>query len=46
MRNYLINLLQQVQSLDMTGIISQLIVAAVIGFAIYLSYYLSHSGTV
>ncbi|WP_343250873.1 DUF4956 domain-containing protein [Diplocloster hominis] len=46
MSNYLINLLQQVQSLDMTGIVSQLIVAAVIGFVIYLSYYLSHTGTV
>lgn len=46
MSSYLGNLIQQVESLNMAGIMSQLAVATALGFVIYLSYYLSHSGTV
>ena len=46
MSGYLSNLIQQVESLDMTGILMQMLVAGVLGFVIYLSYFLAHSGTV
>lgn len=44
--NGLSNLIQQVEALDLTGIVSQIAIAAVLGFVIYLSYFLSHAGTV
>ncbi|MEG0228603.1 MAG: DUF4956 domain-containing protein, partial [Lachnospiraceae bacterium] len=43
---YLGNLIQQVQSLSVVEIIIQLSIASVLGFVIYLSYFLSHSGTI
>lgn len=43
---YLGNLIQQIQSLSVTEIIVQLSLASILGFVIYLSYFLSHSGTV
>ncbi|MEG2137164.1 MAG: DUF4956 domain-containing protein [Oscillospiraceae bacterium] len=43
---YLGNLMQQIQSLSVTEILVQLSIASVLGFVIYLSYFLSHSGTV
>lgn len=46
MGGYLSNLIQQVEALNMSGIITRLIVASALGFVIYLSYYLAHSGTI
>lgn len=46
MSGYLSNLIQQIEALNMYGIIIRLVVAAALGFVIYLSYFLSHSGTV
>lgn len=46
MSGYLSNLIQQIETLNMYGIIIRLVVAAALGFVIYLSYFLSHSGTV
>lgn len=46
MREYIGELIRQVQSLSISGILNQIIVSAALGFVIYLSYYLAHSGTV
>lgn len=46
MSGYLTNLFQQIEVLNVEEIIRQLIIAAAIGFVIYLSYYLAHAGTV
>lgn len=46
MSGYLSNLIQQIEALNMYGIIIRMVVAAALGFVIYLSYFLSHSGTV
>ncbi|MEG2596856.1 MAG: DUF4956 domain-containing protein [Oscillospiraceae bacterium] len=46
MGDYLGNLIQQIQSLSVIEIVTQLSIASVLGFVIYLSYFLSHSGTV
>lgn len=46
MSGYLSNLIRQVESLNMTSILTQLVVATALGFVIYLSYFLAHSGTV
>lgn len=46
MREYIGELIRQVQSLSISGILNQIVVAAALGFVIYLSYYLAHSGTV
>lgn len=46
MREYIGELIRQVQSLSISGILNQIVIAAALGFVIYLSYYLAHSGTV
>ncbi|MEG2421222.1 MAG: DUF4956 domain-containing protein [Oscillospiraceae bacterium] len=43
---YLGSLIQQIQSLSITEILVQLTIASVLGFVLYLSYFLSHVGTV
>ncbi|MEF9840399.1 MAG: DUF4956 domain-containing protein, partial [Lachnospiraceae bacterium] len=43
---YLGNLIQQVQSLSIMEIVIQLSIATALGFVIYLSYFLSHVGTI
>ena len=45
MRSFLNELIQQVEVLSMTEILTQILVAAALGFVIYLSYYMSHTGT-
>ena len=44
MRSFLNELIQQVEVLSMTEILTQILVAAALGFVIYLSYYMSHTG--
>ena len=46
MRSFLNELIQQVEVLSMTEILTQILVAAALGFVIYLSYYMSHTGTI
>ncbi len=46
MKDYLNSLIEQVQRVDAAGIALHVLVAAAIGFVIYLSYYLAHAGTV
>lgn len=46
MGKYLTDLTQNVEMLNVAEITYQLIVAALVGFAIYISYYLAHTGTV
>lgn len=46
MNQYLNSIMQQVEMLNITEITYQLVVAALLGFAIYLSYYLTHTGTI
>lgn len=46
MSGYLSNMIRQIEALNMSGIVTQLIVAAALGFVIYLSYFIAHSGTV
>ena len=41
MRSFLNELIQQVEVLSMTEILTQILVAAALGFVIYLSYYMS-----
>ena len=41
MRSFLNELIQQVEVLSMTEISTQILVAAALGFVIYLSYYMS-----
>ena len=40
MRSFLNELIQQVEVLSMTEILTQILVAAALGFVIYLSYYM------
>ena len=46
MSGYLSNMIRQIEALNMSGIVTQLVVAAALGFVIYLSYFIAHSGTV
>lgn len=46
MSSYLSNLLQQIEALNAGQILAQIFIAMVLGFVIYLSYYLAHAGTV
>ena len=46
MRSFLNELIQQVEVLSMTEILTQILVAAALGFVIYFSYYMSHTGTI
>ncbi len=46
MKETLLELLQQSQSLSVNEIIMHLVVATIIGFCIYISYQISHMGTV
>lgn len=46
MNKYLSDLMNQVEILNVQEIVSRIVVAAAIGFVIYLSYYLAHAGTV
>lgn len=46
MSAYLADLIQQIQSLSIMGIIIQIIVATFLGFVIYLSYFMAHVGTI
>ena len=46
MKETLLEMLQQTQALSINDIIMHLVVATVIGFCIYVSYKISHMGTV
>ena len=46
MGSYLSNLMQQIEALNASQILAQILIAIVLGFVIYLSYYLAHAGTV
>ena len=46
MSSYLSNLMQQIEALNAGQILAQILIAIVLGFVIYLSYYLAHAGTV
>lgn len=46
MKEYINELVRQVTALSTSGILMQIFMAAALGFVIYLSYYLAHSGTV
>lgn len=46
MREYLWNLLSQSKSLDVREIIIYTLMSVVIGFVIYLSYWITHTGTI
>ena len=46
MSSYLSNLMQQIEALNAGQILAQIFIAMVLGFVIYLSYYLAHAGTV
>ena len=46
MSAYLNDLIQQIQSLSIMGILIQIIVAALLGIVIYISYFISHLGTI
>ena len=46
MGSYLSNLMQQIEALNAGQILAQILIAIVLGFVIYLSYYLAHAGTV
>lgn len=46
MSSYLSNLMQQIEALNASQILAQILIAIVLGFVIYLSYYLAHAGTV
>lgn len=46
MQNYLNDMIQQIQNLSLTGIVTQILVALALGFVIYLSYFLTHAGTI
>lgn len=46
MNNYLADLFQRVEGLNFTGVLIQIIMAIVLGLVIYLSYFLTHQGTI
>ena len=46
MGSYFSNLMQQIEALNASQILAQILIAIVLGFVIYLSYYLAHAGTV
>ena len=46
MSSYLADLIRQVEVLNVEEIAGQILVAAALGFVIYLSYFLAHAGTV
>ena len=46
MGSYLSNLMEQIEALNASQILAQILIAIVLGFVIYLSYYLAHAGTV
>ena len=46
MGSYLSNLMQQIEALNASQILAQILIAIVLGCVIYLSYYLAHAGTV
>ena len=46
MSSYLSTLMQQIEALNAGQILAQILIAIVLGFVIYLSYYLAHAGTV
>lgn len=46
MNNFLNNLIQQAEILSVTEITTQILMAAALGLVIYLSYFMSHTGTV
>lgn len=46
MSNYLRDMIQQIESLSLSGILVQVVVAFALGLVIYLSYFLTHSGTI
>ena len=45
MGSYLSNLMQQIEALNASQILAQILIAIVLGFVSYLSYYLAHAGT-
>lgn len=46
MKQYLYDLVQQVEALDAAQLAVHVIMAVVLGFVIYVSYYVAHAGTV
>lgn len=46
MREYLLNLLDQGKTLSVESIITSVIMAVAVGFLIYLSYWITHAGTI
>lgn len=46
MRDYLLNLLEQSKALTLDELLTQTIMAVVIGIVIYISYWISHAGTI
>lgn len=46
MSSYLRDMIQQIESLSLSGILVQILVSFALGLVIYLSYFLTHSGTI